>query len=178
RMVIEKVIDIINENQVTQKIAINLSINSLLDPEFVNWFKQTMINPVLNSQLVFELDELKTTQYFDEASKFIESFTKIGCLFALDDFGSGLNSIKYISTLNLYYVKISSSLIKNIQTNIDEQFYLRTLIEAIRGLDMLVIAKGVEHLGQQEILQQYGINEFQGYLFAKPDVISEFIKNK
>lgn len=175
RLVIERVIEIINTNKIRQKLAVNLSINSLLDPEFATWFKQTLINPSINSQIVFEIDEQKAAQHFDVVKNFIDTFAAVGCLFALDDFGSGLNSIKYIKSLNIYYVKTDSSLIKNIHTNVEEQFYLRTLIEAVKNLDIIVIAKGIEDLGQEDTLLQFGINQFQGYFFAKPNVIESFI---
>lgn len=178
RLVIERIIELINTKKVSQKLAVNLSINSLIDPEFSTWFKATMKDPAINSRIVFEIDEQKAAQHFDQVKSFIETFAAAGCLFGLDDFGSGLNSIKYIKSMNIYYVKTDSSLIKNIHTNIEEQFYLRTLIEAVRNLDIQVIAKGVENLGQQDTLQQFGINEFQGYFFAKPDVIEKFLDKR
>lgn len=175
RLAIEKAITIITNTPFEQKIAVNLSINSILDKEFVTWFTQALSNPAINNRIIFEIEEKSIIQYFEEVKEFINSHAELGFQFGLDDFGSGLNSITYIESLNLQYIKTDSSLIRNIDINVEEQFYFRTLIEAVTNMDIQIIAKGVEHLEQQQMLLQLGVHDFQGYFYALPNVIEHFV---
>lgn len=174
-LVINKALIILQTYKIKQKIAINISIKNILNREFNEWLSVLLTNNPVSSQLIFEIDENKTAKYFNQVSDFITRFNLFGCFFALDDFGSSFNSIHYLKNLDLHYVKLDSSLIKDIDTNIEDQFYIRTLVETMKNLDIKIIAKGVETTVQQNLLQHLGVSEFQGYLYAKPDLIEKIL---
>ncbi|AWB10398.1 PAS domain S-box-containing protein/diguanylate cyclase (GGDEF) domain-containing protein [Thermodesulfobium acidiphilum] len=97
----------------------------------------------------------------------IEKLLNIDIHFMLDDFGTGFSSLSYISKLNISYIKIDISFVRNI---LDE--CTKKVVEAIiflaKKLNIKTIAEGVETIEQFEILRNIGCDYFQGFLFSKP----------
>ncbi|MDH3690418.1 MAG: EAL domain-containing protein, partial [Gammaproteobacteria bacterium] len=95
-------------------IAINLSGITLNDEGFGEFVKQQLAESVLDAKRVcFEITETTAVRNFDRVTQFIHEMKKVGCMFALDDFGSGLSSFAYLKNLAVDYLKIDGSFIQN-----------------------------------------------------------------
>jgi diguanylate cyclase (GGDEF)-like protein/PAS domain S-box-containing protein len=103
-------------------------------------------------------------------------FRDAGIQVAIDDFGTGYSSLSYLKRFDIDYLKIDQSFISNLETD-DIDFALsEAIIVMAHKLGFQVIAEGVETEGQRDILQKFGCDYAQGFLFSKPVRGDEFEK--
>ena len=92
----------------------------------------------------------------------------------MDDFGTGYSSLSYLSRLPLDQLKIDRSFVSRLPEDGNDATVAQTIIGMGRGLNLEVIAEGVETEEQRAFLQQHGCDAFQGYLIARPLPLAEF----
>lgn len=156
-------------------IAINVSIQQLMEPQFAtevkNTIKQYAINPTL---LKIEVTE---SMFLDNAAEVIntmQALQKLGVGFELDDFGTGYSCLQYLKQLPLKQLKIDQSFVRDIVKDRNDQSIVKTIIAMSQGFNIDVIAEGVETKAQYTLLGRYGCQHFQGYYFGKPVPIDAF----
>ena len=150
------------------KVAINLSPRDLSDTSLLEYTKDSLdrygIEPSL---LEFELTE--RTIIDDESKLFnvLNEIKKIGIKISLDDYGTGHNSLKYLSRLLFHfeYIKIDKLFMDDIKSY---RILLAAVINAAHSFDTKVIAEGVETKEQLDIINEIGCDIVQGYYFSKP----------
>ena len=149
--------------------AINLSGQSFCDEQFLHFvtdqIKQTGIDP---KRLCFEITETAAIANLTEATRFIDTLHEMGCLFALDDFGSGLSSFAYLRTLPVDFLKIDGSFVKNILTDTTDLTVVQFVNQFGHAMGMKTIAEFVESAEILAILREMGIDYAQGYGIEKP----------
>jgi EAL domain-containing protein (putative c-di-GMP-specific phosphodiesterase class I) len=91
----------------------------------------------------------------------------------LDDFGTGYASLSYLLKFRFDKIKIDKSFTKGLLTRTDSQAAVASIVTLARGLEIEVTAEGVETVPQFELLQAYGVDYVQGYLFGRPGPASE-----
>jgi len=151
------------------RLAINLSGNSLNDETLLDFvreqFNEFSISP---KWICFEITETAAIQNLINAQHFISEIRKLGAQIALDDFGSGLSSFRYLRTLSLDFLKIDGSFVKDML----ESQYDKALVAAIHRVGHTMGIKTVaEHVEQEEIirhLQEIGVDYAQGYALGHP----------
>ncbi len=155
-------------------ISINLSGQSLSDDSLFK-FVHTLLSKykLTPESICFEITETAAIANFRTAIDFINRIKDLGCLIALDDFGCGLSSFSYLKTLNIDFLKIDGSFIRNIEKNpID-----RAIVEAINNIGHIsgfkTIAEYVETQKIAKILKDIGIDYAQGYAIQKPRPLAE-----
>lgn len=126
-------------------------------------------------KLVFEVTETAAIQNLSYAIKMIHELRKIGCRFALDDFGSGLSSFGYLKNLPIDYLKIDGMFVRNMHTDPMD----RGMVEAIKTvadtMQLTTIAEFVEDDLILKELKHIGIDLGQGYRIAKPKPIEAYL---
>jgi EAL domain-containing protein (putative c-di-GMP-specific phosphodiesterase class I) len=126
-------------------------------------------------KLVFEVTETAAIQNLSHALKVIHELRKIGCRFALDDFGSGLSSFGYLKNLPIDYLKIDGMFVRDLHTDPMD----RGMVEAIKTvadtMQLTTIAEFVEDDLILKELKHIGIDLGQGYRLAKPKPIEEYL---
>jgi len=151
------------------QIAINLSGNSLNDDSLLDFIKgeinKTEIQP---SNVCFEITETAAISNLDQVSQLILELKRIGCRFALDDFGSGLSSFTYLKNLPVDYLKIDGSFVHDmIDDTIDH-----AMVEAINQVGHIMgigtIAECAESQEVVNMLRELGVDYAQGYAMGKP----------
>jgi EAL domain-containing protein (putative c-di-GMP-specific phosphodiesterase class I) len=158
----------------TTEFTLNISIDDILQDETLSLI-DTCLKEHHSSNVVFEILESEGIHRYDLASRFIERMKSKGCKIAIDDFGSGYSSFEHILRLHVDYLKLDSSLIKNIDT--DRQSY--TVVETIQNfaakLNMETVAEFVHSKSVQDTIKGLGIHFSQGYYIGKPgpDIVKE-----
>jgi EAL domain-containing protein (putative c-di-GMP-specific phosphodiesterase class I) len=151
------------------KVFINFMPSSIYDPAFcmkstLGAMARTVLRP---EDIVFEVVESERVQDVRHLQRICEYYRKEGFGFALDDVGTGSNSLQMVCDLKPDYIKLDKSLI----SRVSEPMY-RTAVEKLAefaGLyGLQVIAEGVETAGTVAMLRQIGIGLMQGYHFARP----------
>ena len=151
------------------KLAINLSAFAFTDPEFLPLLKHLIsTTDVRTEQLIFEITETAALADFSAACTLIDTIRKMGCRFALDDFGSGFSSFYYLRQLPVDYVKIDGAFIRNLATNHDDQLLVKAISDIAKGFGKETIAEFVESEETLEMLRTYDVNFAQGYHIGRP----------
>lgn len=156
-------------------IAVNVSAMQFHQIDFVEkileMIKQYEISP---TRLKIELTESMLVDNIKDIVTKMTALSKIGITFSLDDFGTGYSSLQYLKMLPLNQLKIDQSFVHDIATHSSNRAIVRTIITMAHGLDINVIAEGVETSEQQQFLLDNGCTHYQGYLFSKPLPIADF----
>lgn len=157
-------------------LSFNLTAADMLDddlPEFLEQNLQTWRIP--GERFTLELTE--SALMFDRAkgSSIMHRLRKLGCRIALDDFGTGYSSLSYLVSLPLNELKVDRSFVVAMFDSADSLRIVSTIVDLARDLGMTPLAEGIEDERQRDQLLALGCNAGQGYLYAKPLAIDEFI---
>ena len=152
-----------------QRIAINVSPRQMESKNF----SQSIINALEATAMPPECLELEITEHLimndlKRAAEVLQSFKTIGCTIAIDDFGTGYSSLSYLKYLPIDRLKIDQSFIYDLRQSDQDRAITKAIISMASGLNINVVAEGVETSQQLEILTQQHCDEYQGYLFSKP----------
>jgi diguanylate cyclase (GGDEF)-like protein/PAS domain S-box-containing protein len=157
-------------------LEINLSGKSVGDPELPELIEQrvheTGVDP---RKLVFEITETAAIANMEDASTFAKRLTRLGCRFALDDFGAGFGSFYYLKYLPLDYLKIDGDFIEDLVHSPLDQRMVKAMVEVARGLEMKTIAEYVGDERSMALLREFGVDYAQGFHLGKPKPVSTLL---
>ncbi len=156
--------------------SINLSGLTLGDESFVKFIGQTFKKYQLPPEkFCFEITETAAIRNLQEAIAFIVNIKKLGCSFALDDFGSGMSSYAYLKNLPVDYLKIDGMFIKGIMEDQIDHAMVKSINDIGHVFGLKTIAEYVENDAILEELRTIGVDFVQGYTISKPACISTLI---
>ncbi|MEO0349756.1 MAG: EAL domain-containing protein [Cyanobacteria bacterium P01_A01_bin.15] len=149
--------------------SVNLSGSSLNDESFLGFLKQQLeqypINPAI---LCFEITETLAIANLQKAVELILELKKIGCHFALDDFGSGMSSFNYLKHLPVDYLKIDGNFVREAPTDAVLYAMLQSINHIGHIMGLKTIAEYVETPVVLKAVQALGIDYAQGYAISRP----------
>lgn len=150
-------------------MAVNMSARQFKDKDFVQMvfevIEDTGIDP---KKLELEITESVALEDLDYTISTIQELKSIGVRFSLDDFGTGYSSMSYLKRLPVSNLKIDKSFLDTVMDDISDQKIIQAIISLARGLDLNIIAEGVERSDQEQFLQDSNCNMAQGFLYSKP----------
>ncbi len=159
------------------KVAVNLSAAQLRDPGLGLTIQRTLERHRLPaSALELELTETAATQDAERTFALFSQLRALGVSLALDDFGSGYSSLSYLKNLPFDKLKVDREFVVDIHLRRDSQAICRSLVELTRGLDLTILAEGVESWAEVGVLRDLGCTTFQGFLFSEPVNSDQFIE--
>ncbi len=120
-------------------------------------------------RIIFEIIESDKIEDYKKLNVFIKKVKEYGCKVAIDDFGSGYSNFSHLFSLNADYLKIDSSLVKNVTTDENSKVITITIINFASSLGLKTIAEYVEDKKSLELLEKMGIDFIQGYYIGKPE---------
>ncbi len=150
-------------------LSFNLSSVQLADPgTAINVL--TLIERAGFDAKRLELEVTETAMMSDPetAALVIEELHSAGIRISMDDFGTGQSSLGRLREMKLDKVKIDRAFIMAIGEDKPAEHIVRAILEMCAGLDLTVVAEGIEEINQAESLKRYGCHAGQGYLFGKP----------
>ncbi|MDZ7747905.1 MAG: EAL domain-containing protein [Halofilum sp. (in: g-proteobacteria)] len=154
--------------------SINLSGHSLSDEGFLDYviaqFDELLIDP---SQVCFEVTETAAISNLASATRFINVLKEVGCLFSLDDFGSGLSSFAYLKSLPVDFVKIDGLFVRDIVDDPLDLALVRSINEIGHTMGKRTIAEFAETPGVLEKLREIGVDYAQGYSLGMPQLLTD-----
>ena len=153
--------------------TINLSGASINSDLFFSFLKeQFALYPISPSTICFEITETAAISNLAKAADFINELKQLGCLFALDDFGSGMSSLAYLKNLPVDFLKIDGSFVKNILDDPVDHATVDCFNRIGHVMNMQTIAEFVENEPIIEKLRKLGVDYAQGYGIDKPKPLS------
>lgn len=154
--------------------ALNISKSSLYSKSFINWLvvlsQQT---PILQQNLIFEVNEFDLLHDVDEAKLHIEVLKDLGINVCIEHFGTSLTSFKYLQGLNISYVKLDGSYMQNLTDDSQSQFFVQTVNNICHGFGIKVLACLIENSQTLEIVEDLGCDGVQGNWIAKPSKVEK-----
>jgi len=149
------------------RVALNLSSRQLRERTFADRVVQMLDRHRLPpSSLEFEVTESAVMEESEACVRTLTRLAGIGIEFAIDDFGTGESSLSFLKRLPLRTIKIDRTFIQNLTSNADDAKIVRAIVALGQNLGLLVVAEGVESLGQLEVLANYGCDQYQGRVFS------------
>lgn len=157
------------------RVSINLSARSVGYQPWVTILRKALRDhPRLGHNLILEINEASALQVPDVLGPFMADMRDHGIVFALDDFGAGMTSLRLLRELRFEIAKIDGELVKQVDTFPEAQVLARAAIGLAQEMGMYVTAEAVETEGEANWLRAAGVGCLQGYLFAAPTVTPDF----
>ena len=156
------------------KVAVNLSPVQFVRGTLVGEVKQALAaSGLAPGRLELEITESVLLQDDDATLAVLHQLRGLGVRIAMDDFGTGYSSLSYLRRFPFDKIKIDQSFVRGMAEHEDCSAIVRAVVGLGRSLGMTVNAEGVETAGQLSALRAEGCAEVQGYLFSRPQPVSE-----
>ena len=150
------------------EFSVNISYEDIENPDFLDFIKDLLKKYDVTNRVVFEILEDESIKNYNLLISFVDEVKALGCKVAIDDFGSGYSNFEHLLKMNIDYLKIDASLIKNIATNENSYKITKTIIEFAKNLNLKTIAEFVENEEIFNIVRNLGADYSQGYFFSAP----------
>lgn len=151
------------------RVAVNVSARQLADQTIFTDLKQALGD--LNFEycpIDVELTESCLIENEELALSVIQQFSSLGAQIHLDDFGTGYSSLSQLARFPIDAIKLDQTFVSNVHKQSVSQSLVRAIVAVAQALNLQVIAEGVENAKEDAFLTKNGVNERQGFLFAKP----------
>ena len=148
--------------------SINLSIDDIKDASTVQEIINTIIKTKTASRIIFEILESEGIENYDEVVNFITQIKALGAKIAIDDFGTGYSNFEHILKLNVDFIKIDGTLIKNVVHNEKHKIIVETIVDFAKKIKAKTIAEFVSDEAIYLTIKEIGVDFSQGYYTGKP----------
>lgn len=166
KVMLEKTFEVLNKTD--YEISINLLLQDIVNSEIRALIIEKLEKAKNPKKVVFEIVESEGIENFKEVTDFIKEIKTYGAKIAIDDFGTGYSNFIYLMKLNVDYIKIDGSIIKNVHKDKSAEVVTKTIVLFARELGIETIA---EFVAEEEIynkIKDLNIDYSQGYYFSEP----------
>jgi diguanylate cyclase (GGDEF)-like protein/PAS domain S-box-containing protein len=151
-------------------VAINLSGTSLNDERFLEFLiNELQAHDLSPGAVCFEITETAAIANLGNVVHFMRELKRRGCLFSLDDFGSGLSSFVYLKNLPVDFLKIDGQFIQNVTRDHVDRSMVEAIAQIGRAMGIRTVAERVDSEEVYRALASLGIQYAQGFLIAPPE---------
>src|SRR5208283_4005924 len=140
----------------------------IMDAETINFIIENLKKFNIGDRIVFELLESEGIENYEQILEFIEIVKSYGCKIAIDDFGSGYSNIDHIIRLNVDYLKIDGSLIRQIDQFKNNQIIVKNIVEFSRELNIKTISEFVHSEEIHKWVKYLNVDYEQGFFWGEP----------
>lgn len=150
-------------------VAVNVSSIQLVEPKFAETVQRILTQTCCKGEWL-EIEQTESWLMHDQENniRILNQLKELGVSLALDDFGTEYSSLSQIARLPLDVLKIDKCFIDHCVTNRNDHMVVRTIIQLGQNLGMKIVAEGIEHESQRQLLAAEKCEYYQGYLFSKP----------
>ncbi|MGM8226414.1 EAL domain-containing response regulator [Cellvibrio sp. ARAG 10.3] len=158
-----------HESKRPLRLSLNVSPKQLQIPDYANFVAhQLFINNLSPTQLELEVTERVIMQNDPQTQINITALCDLGVRLSIDDFGTGYSSLAYLQKFPFKTLKIDRGFVSQICEDPNTHRLVDTIITMAHGLDMEIVAEGIENDQQRQLLQKQGCDHAQGYFFSYP----------
>lgn len=150
------------------EFSVNISYEDIEEPDFFDFVKDVLLKNGVEKKIVFEILEDENVKNYDILIDFVDKVKELGCKVAIDDFGSGYSNFEHLLKMDIDYLKIDASLIKNIAKDESSYKITKTIIDFAKSLNLKTIAEFVESKEIFDIVRELECDFSQGYYFSAP----------
>lgn len=148
-------------------LRVNISAREFARPELPDLVRSALHHAGLDpARLCLEMTEMTLMDSPEQALSTFERLHDIGVQFAIDDFGTGYSSLTYLKRFPVDAVKIDRGFVTDLQSEAESQTIVASIINLASALSLQVVAEGIEHRDQLEVLRSLGCARGQGYLIS------------
>jgi diguanylate cyclase (GGDEF)-like protein len=157
------------------RVAVNLSARQFRELSLVDSIESAIKESKLEpSSLELEITETVAMENIDLTFKVLERLRRTGITIAIDDFGMGHSSLSYLKRFPIDCLKIDRNFVEDLPDRFEDAAIVRSVIELAQGLNLRVVAEGVETKPQLDFLREHGCREVQGFYFGFPVPAPQF----
>jgi len=169
-----------NFSKSNMSFSINFSYEDMVDKEVLALLSQKLQQGNIGRRFTAEILESESITNYDLAKNFIDTIKAYGSKVAIDDFGSGYSNFERLFKLDIDYVKIDGSIIKDIDENEQLRIITETIVDFAHKTNINVVAEYVHSQEIVNILEKMGVTQMQGFYFAEPssEIITELKDEK
>jgi EAL domain-containing protein (putative c-di-GMP-specific phosphodiesterase class I) len=158
------------------RVEINLSGASMGDPEMLRTIERELRETGLDaSRVIFEITETAAIANIAKAREFSDQLAKLGCSFALDDFGAGFGSFYYLKHVRFDILKIDGEFVRECCSTSTDRLVIQAVVDIARGLGKETIAEHVGDGPTVQLLTELGVTHGQGFYLAEPRPLEQFL---
>lgn len=150
------------------EFSINLSMEDIINSDMFRFILDKLKSSSASNRVIFEIVESEAIQDFEKIERFINEIKRYGAKIAIDDFGDGYSNFSYLIKMNVDFLKIDGSLIKNIDIDKNSYLVVETIVDFANKLGIETIAEFVHSSTVMDKIKAMGINFSQGYHIDKP----------
>ena len=179
KWVVKRAIEMLGEELARKNrliFEVNISGRSTGDPELLELIEHELeANRVEPEQVIFEITETTAVGNIPRAQEFAAHLNKLGCRFALDDFGAAFASFYYLKHLPFDYLKIDGEFVRSCLDDRTDQLVIQAVVDIARGLGKRTVAEMVGDQPTLELLAGLGVDHAQGYHIGKPAPLAKWL---
>ncbi|MBE9221664.1 EAL domain-containing protein [Cyanobacterium stanieri LEGE 03274] len=151
------------------KVAVNISARQFQHKNLVYTIANILTKNGLSPQfLEVEITESSIIQNPDLAKKILTQLDELGIVVAMDDFGTGYSSLGYLKKFPFSKIKIDQSFVRELKNKQEDLAIISAVVILGRGMNLQVVAEGIENAQQLKLLRDLNCTTMQGYYFGKP----------
>ncbi|MCB8882434.1 phosphodiesterase [Acidisoma cellulosilytica] len=159
------------------RLAVNLSARQFSDRRLVQMIADAIGRVSLPAhRLEVEMTETAAMQDRAVTRRVFGELRELGITVAIDDFGTGYSTMSHLRDMTFDTMKIDREFVRDVDTSPSGRAICKALIELAHGLDIAVLAEGVESGAEVTVLQSYGCTIFQGFHFGRPVPSEDFAR--
>ncbi|MCG8315846.1 MAG: EAL domain-containing protein [Pseudomonadales bacterium] len=171
QMIVRAVIETLETQAVSERrpIAVNIAPHSIRSDDFIDWLiTKVGHHGSVSGLLIFEVPEVAVRLSHGKLRRLADGLKAAGAKLSIDHFGTTNSSFGYLSGLPLYSIKVDQSYIRDIRDNLDNQFFVQSLVRIAHSRNILLTAEMVEQEVQWNLLRSFQLDGAQGYYLGKP----------
>ena len=150
---------------------INLSGQTLCNTDILEFIRRQLDSHGIDaSHICFEITETAVIANLSLAIDFISKMKELGCMFALDDFGSGLSSFAYLKKLPVDFLKIDGEFVRDIIDDPMDRAIVSAINDIGHEIGLTTVAEYVENEEILQLIKELGVDYVQGYRVDKPAI--------
>jgi EAL domain-containing protein (putative c-di-GMP-specific phosphodiesterase class I) len=151
-----------------RRVSVNLSAHSLGEPGLIEAVEGAVKDGLDPSSLTFEISENSAGADLDAAQALAVRLAQIGCDLAVDDFGIGFASLRFVKNLPVQLIKVGREFVRDLPRSLDDYHVLGCIVDLAGKLGRETAAVGVEDGLSLELLKRLGVDYAQGFFIGEP----------